>query len=201
MRLGILGGTFDPPHNGHLLIAREAKKQLRLDRVLFAPVGVQPLKRDQRTSPPDRRAAMVQLAIAGTPGLELSRIDLDRPGPHYTVDLLQVAAGLYPGAQIWFIMGSDSLAELLRWRDPQRIIDQARLAVVRRPGFEPDWPALDAALPELRDRIDWIDARPIDIAATDLQRRVRAGESIQGLVPPAVVQYIAARRLYVDTQP
>jgi len=201
MRLGILGGTFDPPHNGHLLIARAARKQLRLDRVLFAPAGVQPLRRDQHSSPPDRRAAMVQLAIAGMPEFELSRIDLDRPGPHYTVDLLRIAAGLYPNAQTWFIMGSDSLAELLRWRDPQALIDLARLAVVRRPGFEPDWPTLDAALPELRDRIDWIDVRPIDIAATDLQHRIRAGESVQGLVPPAVAQYIVARRLYIDTQP
>ncbi len=196
MRLGILGGTFDPPHNGHLLIASAAKRQLVLDRVLFTPVGVQPLKQGQPVSPADRRAAMVQLMIAGKPDFELSRIDLDRPGPHYTVDSLRIASGLYPGAQFWFIMGGDSLADLLRWRDPQGIVDQARLAVVRRPGFDPDWTVLDAALPDLRYRVDWIDAQPIDVAASDLQRRVREGESIQGLVPQAVAEYIAAWRLY-----
>jgi len=196
MRLGILGGTFDPPHNGHLLIAGAAKRQLLLDRVLFMPVGLQPLKQDQRVTSADRRAAMVQLMIIGEPDFELSRIDLDRPGPHYTVDSLRIASGLYPGAQIWFIMGGDSLADLLRWRDPQGILELARLAVVRRPGFDPDWTALDAALPDLRHRIDWIDAQPMDIAASDLQRRIHEGESIQGLVPQAVAEYIAAWRLY-----
>jgi nicotinate-nucleotide adenylyltransferase len=196
MRLGILGGTFDPPHNGHLLIAGAAQRQVLLDRVLFAPVGIQPLKQDQPVTPAGRRAAMVQLMIAGKPDFELSRIDLDRPGPHFTVDTLRIASGLYPGAQIWFIMGADSLADLLRWRDPQGILDLARLAVVRRPGFDPDWAVLDAALPDLHDRIDWIDAQPIDIAASDLQRRIRGGESIQGLVPQAVAEYIAAWRLY-----
>jgi len=197
MRLGILGGTFDPPHNGHLLIAHAAKEQLRLDRVLFAVTGIQPLKQDQPVSPADQRADMVELAIAGEADFELSRIDLDRLGPHYTADLLRIASGVYPDAKVWFIMGGDSLVDLLRWRDPHRLIELARLAVLRRPGFEPDWTALEAALPDLRERIDWIDAPPIDIAAHDIQRHAREGESIEGLVPPAVAQYIAERGLYV----
>lgn len=197
MRLGILGGTFDPPHNGHLLIARAAQEQLRLDHVLFAPAGIQPLKQDQPVSPADQRADMVALAIAGEADFGLSRIDLDRPGPHYTADLLHIASGVYPDAKVWFIMGADSLVDLLRWRDPHRLIELARLAVLRRPGFEPDWTALEAALPDLRERIDWIEAPPIDIAAHDIQRRVRKGESIEGLTPPAVAQYIAERGLYV----
>lgn len=196
MRLGILGGTFDPPHNGHLQIADAAQAQLALDRVLFAPAGVQPLKRDRYTSPPEQRAEMVARAIAGRPGFELSRIDLDRPGPHYSVDLLRIASGIYPGAQFWFIIGADSLGDLLRWRDPQGLIELTRLAVARRPGLQPDWPALDAALPDLRDRIDWIDAPPIEISGHDIRRRLRAGESVAGLVPEAVAGYIAERRLY-----
>src|SRR3972149_10025032 len=138
VRLGILGGTFDPPHNGHLLIARAAKAQLSLDRVLCAPGGIQPLKQARRISPPSIRADMVARAIEGEPGLELSRIDLDRPGPHYTVALLRIASGLYPDAPLWFIMGDDSLGDLLRWRDPQGVIDLARLAMMRRPGTKPD---------------------------------------------------------------
>ena len=198
MRIGILGGTFDPPHHGHLLIARAAQKQLHFDRVLFAPVGIQPLKQRRRVTPAAQRAEMVELAIEREPDFELSRIDLDRPGPHYTVDLLRIASGIYPGAHLWFILGGDSLGDLLRWRDPQRLIELARLAIVRRPGFEPDWIALEAALPDLRSRIDWIDAAPIDVAAHDIQRRVRAGESIDELVPRPVAAYISERRLYVE---
>lgn len=196
MRIGILGGTFDPPHDGHLLIARVAQSQLLLDRALFAPAGVQPLKPDRRVTPAEQRAEMVRLAIAGEPGFELCRIDLDRPGPHYTVDLLRIASGVYPGAELWFLAGGDSLADLLRWRDPQQIIELARLAVVRRPGSQPDWTALDAALPDLRGRIDWIDAPPIDISGTEIRRRVRAGEPIDELAPAAVVQYIVEKGLY-----
>jgi len=196
MRLGVFGGTFDPPHNGHLRIARAAKEQLQLERVLFIPAGVQPLKQDRSMSPAMHRAKMVELAIAGQPDFEFSRIDLDRPGPHYTVDLLRITSGIYPDAPLWFILGSDSLADLLRWRNPQGCIDQARLAVYRRAGFEPDWDSLDAALPNLRDRLDWIDAPPIDIEATDIRRRVGAGQPIDGLVPPAVAVYIVEQQLY-----
>lgn len=196
MRVGFLGGTFDPPHNGHLLIARAARDQLQLDGVLFAPAGVQPLKQDQHVSDPEQRAAMVALMIAGEERLALSRIDLDRAGPHYTVDLLNIAQREFPDAHLWFIMGGDSLRDLLKWRQPGRIIELARLAVVRRPGFEPDWPALELALPDVRLKIDWIDLSPITISASELQRRTRAGESIEGLVPDAVAQYIAEHDLY-----
>lgn len=200
MRLGLLGGTFDPPHNGHLFIARAARDQLHLDRVMFAPAGVQPLKQDRYVTPADQRAAMVALAMVGEPGFELSRIDLDRPGPHYTVDLLKLAAVQYPGAQWWFIVGGDSLGDFLRWRDPHRLIEMARLAVVRRSGAEPDWSALDAALPALRSRIDWIAAPPIDVSAHEIRRRVRAGESIEACVPPAVARYIVEKKLYQVTR-
>jgi len=197
MRLGILGGTFDPPHNGHLLVARAAHTTLALDRVLFAPAGVQPLKQGRLLTPPEARAEMVALAIADFPGFELSRIDLDRPGPHYTVDLLRIASGLFPGADTWFIMGNDSLSDLLRWRDPRGILEQARLAVVRRPGASPDWDALESALPDLRARLDWIDAPLTDVTGHDIRRRVRQGLGIDGMVPPIVAQYIVDRRLYV----
>lgn len=196
MRLGILGGTFDPPHYGHLAIGRAARDQLALDRVLFAPAGVQPLKQDRPVSPAGRRAEMVARAIAGEAAFELSRVDLDRPGPHYTVDLLRILSGIYPDAEMWFVMGGDSLGDLLRWRDPHSIIAQARLAVVRRPGAQPDWAALDAQLPDLRSRIDWIDAPPTPVSAHEIRRRVRQGEPIDGLTPPAVRQYIVEHGLY-----
>lgn len=196
LRLGILGGTFDPPHFGHLRLAEAALMQLSLDQVLFAPVGVQPLKQEERSSTPEHRARMVELAIADEPRFALSRADLDRPGPHYTIDLLTIIRQQYPDARLWFIMGEDSLSDLLRWRDPERIIQLARLAVLRRPGYEPDWPTLDRVLPDLRAQIDWIEQAEIDISATDIRQRAQQGQPIDALVPPKVIEFIRAQHLY-----
>ena len=196
MRLGILGGTFDPPHFGHLRMAEAALTQLQLDRVLFAPVGVQPLKQGERSSTPEDRARMVELAIADQPRFALSRADLDRPGPHYTVDLLAIVQQQYPTASLWFIMGEDSLGALLRWRDPDRLIQLARLAVLRRPGYEPDWPTLEQALPSLRARLDWIAHAEIDISASDIRQRLQTGLPAEALIPPKVIEFIRAQRLY-----
>jgi len=196
MRLGLLGGTFDPPHFGHLHIAQAACDQLQLDQVLFVPAGVQPLKQGQLISPPEYRARMVELAIADEARFALSRLDLDRPGPHYTVDLLELAHQQYPGAEMWFILGEDSLSDLLRWREPARLIKLARFALLPRPGYEPDWPALDAALPDLRGRLDWLDCPEIDISARAIRQRVKAGLPIDHLVPAAVAAFIRERHLY-----
>jgi nicotinate-nucleotide adenylyltransferase len=196
MRLGILGGTFDPPHFGHLRMAEAALTQLSLDQVLFAPVGVQPLKQEERSSTPEHRARMVELAIADDPRFALSRADLDRPGPHYTVDLLSIIQQQFPDAALWFIMGEDSLGDLLRWRDPARLIQLARLAVLRRPDYQPDWPTLDRELPDLRARIDWIEHTAINISATEIRQRVQHGLPIEALMPERVITYLAAQRLY-----
>jgi nicotinate-nucleotide adenylyltransferase len=195
-RIGILGGTFDPPHFGHLRMAEAALTQLSLDMVLFAPVGVQPLKPEERSSMPERRARMVELAIADEPRFALSRADLDRPGPHYTVDLLTIIQQQYPEAALWFIMGEDSLGDLLRWRDPARLIQLARLAVLRRPSCQPDWPTLDRELPDLRARLDWIEHAAIDISASNIRQRAHQGLPIDALVPPKVIEFIHAQHLY-----
>jgi nicotinate-nucleotide adenylyltransferase len=195
-RLGLLGGTFDPPHFGHLTMAKAASTQLQLDQVLFAPVGVQPLKQDQPATAPEQRAQMVELAIVDEPRFVLSRADLDRPGPHYTVDLLAIIQQQYPGAALWFILGEDSLGDLLRWRDPARLIQLTRLAVLRRPGCQPDWPALEKALPDLRTRLDWIEHAELDISATDIRQRVQHGLPLDALVPLKVIEFIVAQHLY-----
>jgi nicotinate-nucleotide adenylyltransferase len=196
MRLGILGGTFDPPHFGHLQMAEAALQQLHLDMVLFAPAGVQPLRQNEQHTAPEHRARMVELALANQLQFELSRIDLDRPGPHYTVDLIALVQQQHLRATLWFIMGEDSLADLLRWRDPARLIALARLAILHRPGHAPDWLTLETALPDLRSRIDWIEHAAIDISATDIRQRVRAGLPIDQLVPQTVADYIIAHGLY-----
>ena len=196
MRLGILGGTFDPPHYGHLRMAEAVLTQLKLDRVLFAPVGMQPLKLDHHATPVEHRIRMVELAIAGYPNFEISRIDLDRPGPHYSVDLLAIIQQQNPGAALWFIIGEDSLADLLRWRDPARLITLARLAVLRRPGSKIDWSVLETALPDLRASIDWIDHGEMDISASEIRQRIHSGQSIDQLVPSAVAAYIIEQNLF-----
>jgi nicotinate-nucleotide adenylyltransferase len=197
MKLGILGGTFDPIHLGHLILAQASADHLGLDQVLFAPAGVQPLKRDRRTAPAADRVAMVEAAIAGNPRFALSRVDVDHPGLSYTVETLdRLRAAWGPDAMFWFIIGLDSLANLLAWRDPGGILARARLAVASRPGVSIDLPALTAALPQLPTQIDRVPAPLIAISASDLRARVAAGHSVRYFVPDAVAAYIATHRLY-----
>ena len=153
-RLGVFGGTFDPPHIGHLLLAETAKVALQLDRVLFLPVGDPPHKNECRVSPAHHRIAMTRLAIAGNPAFVLDTTDVDRPAPHYTATLLPILHHHYPQAELWLVLGSDSLQDLPNWHYPHDLLGQCRLAVLERPGVRLDWPVLDRLLPELRDRLD-----------------------------------------------
>jgi nicotinate-nucleotide adenylyltransferase len=194
--LGVIGGTFDPPHYGHLVLAETARVQLRLDRVLFVLAGQPPHKPDRPITPDHHRVSMVEVAIAGNPAFALSRVDLDRPGPHYTVDMLALLQEEYPKAELFFLAGGDSLAQFLTWRDPAGILRQARLAVMRRPGHEPDAATLEQALPDLRRRLVWLDAPALDIASSDLRRRARQGLPLRYLVPPPVEAYVRDHRLY-----
>jgi nicotinate-nucleotide adenylyltransferase len=197
MKLGILGGTFDPIHLGHLILAQAAADHLGLDRVLFAPAGLQPLKRNRPTTPAPHRVAMVEAAIRDNPRFALSRVDVDHPGPSYTVDTLdRLRAAWGPEAAFWFIVGLDSLANLRAWRDPAGILARTRLAVAPRPGVALDLPALTAALPRLPDQLDWVPAPLIEISASDLRARAARGHSLRYFVPDAVAAYIAAHRLY-----
>jgi nicotinate-nucleotide adenylyltransferase len=196
-RLGILGGTFDPIHLGHLILAQAAAEHLGLDRVLFVPAGLQPLKRDRPHTPAPHRVRMVELAIADNPRFALSRADVDHPGPSYTVETLdRLRAAWGPQAAFWFIIGLDSLASLRAWRDPAGLLARTRLAVADRPGVAIDLPALTAALPQLPARLDWIPAPLIAISASDLRARAAAGRSLRYLVPDAVAAYIADHHLY-----
>lgn len=194
--LGVLGGTFDPPHYGHLALAENGRVQLHLDRILFVPTGQQPLKPDRPITSAHHRVTMVEAAIADNPAFAVSHADLARPGPHYTVGMLTLLRQEYPEAELFFLMGGDSLADFLAWRDPASIVRQARLAVMRRPGYEPDLAALERAVPGLRERLVWLDAPHLEIAASDLRRRVREGLPLRYLVPPMVEAYIHQHRLY-----
>jgi len=195
-RLGILGGTFDPPHIAHLVMADQARDQLKLARVFFVPAGQPPHKLGRALSPVEHRVAMTQLAIAVDERFVISRMDVDRPGPHYTADMLTLMRTEYPGDELYLLIGSDSLRDLRIWREPARVIAQARLAVISRPGAEPDWHTLEASLPEISACVDWVDAPRLDISSTDIQRRVRAGLAIRYLVSMPVERYITENGLY-----
>ncbi|MCS7178077.1 MAG: nicotinate-nucleotide adenylyltransferase [Anaerolineae bacterium] len=196
LRFGILGGTFDPPHYGHLALAETARVQLGLAQVLFVPAGDPPHKPGGPITPAVHRAAMVEAAIADNPAFVLSRVDLDRPGPHYTVEMLALLKRQLDGAQFYFLMGSDSLVEFPTWRDPGGILRQATLGVMERPGWPVDLHALEQQVPGLRARVVWLDAPRLDLSASDLRRRVREGLPVRYLVPPAVETYIREHRLY-----
>ena len=196
-RLGILGGTFDPIHHGHLVAAEEAHHQLQLDQVLFVPAGAPPHKSRRPISPAHHRLRMVELAIAGKPYLAISRVDVDRAGPCYTVDTLELLRAEWgPEPTFFFIEGADSLADILTWYQPQRLIERCELAVVERPGVELDLPRLETHLPGLTARIHWVQMPRLEISSSDLRARVRAGRPIAYLVPAAVEAYIREQGLY-----
>lgn len=197
MRLGILGGTFDPIHIGHLILAEEAWHQLSLDQVLLAPAADPPHKRSQGKSPAAHRVRMVELAIADNPHLALSRVDLDRPGPHYTLDLVRLLREQHgPGVELFFLMGLDSLADLPTWRRPLDLMQECHLVAFSRPNTDIAWDALEAALPGVRRRVRVLPLPLMQISGTDLRERVRQGRPIRYQVAPLVEAYIRAHGLY-----
>jgi nicotinate-nucleotide adenylyltransferase len=195
-RIGVFGGTFDPPHLGHLILAEAAREQLALERVLWVVAGQSPLKLDRESPPVNLRVEMVEAAIGGHPAFRVSRADADRPGPHYSVDTLGVIAGEYQGADLYFIMGEDSLRDLPRWHRPRDFIAKCRLAVLQRPGVETDLSELETIAPGVTARVHWVSASQIEIASSDLRRRIQAGQSIRYLVPDAVRDIVEQHRLY-----
>jgi nicotinate-nucleotide adenylyltransferase len=199
--LGLLGGTFDPIHNGHLAIAAAVRAALDIDAIVFIPAGIPPHKPGQRVSSGVDRRAMVALAIAGEPAFSLSTIELDRPGPSYAVDTLAELAGdgASPKRELEFVLSAEAFAGFPTWREPGRILELARLAVVPRAGARPPDDAwLDQHLPAWRERVDFVDGPLVAVSASVIRDRVRAGRSIDGLVPPEVADYIHAHRLYTD---
>lgn len=202
MRLGVFGGTFDPVHYGHLVAAEEVRYRLRLDKVLFVPAGMPPHKLDHDITPTRHRLAMLELAIASNPGFALSRVDIDRHGPCYTVDTLALLHEEYgPGTELFFLMGMDSLADILTWKDPERLIRLAWIVVVGRPGFQADVDELDKVLPGAAQRICIVDTPLMEVSSSDIRQRVREGAPIRYQVPEAVEAYIRAHRLYVGDAP
>ncbi len=196
MRIGVLGGTFDPPHYGHLLLAELACEQLSLDHVLWAPAADPPHKQGRVTTPVEDRLEMLRLALAGNERFELSLVDVERPGPQYTVDTLALLAERYVDAAFHFLLGGDSLQELPTWHEPNRLIRQARLAVMLRPGEKSDLGKLEAVLPGLRDRLDFVTSPLVAISSVEIRERVMQGATIRYMLPEDVREYALKQALY-----
>lgn len=195
-RIGVFGGTFDPVHLGHLIIAEELRYQLQLDCVLFLPARQPPHKTDRAITTEAHRVTMLELALAGNPFFTVSTVDLDRPGPSFTADSLEILHRNVPESTLYFLMGEDSLRDLPTWHDPSRIARQAYLGVALRPDVRLDVEAVVRQVPEARERIEMVSVPLIGISSQSIRQRVREGLPIRYQVPLEVERYIDRQRLY-----
>lgn len=189
-RLGVMGGTFDPVHHGHLVAASEVQSAFDLDEVVFVPTGRPWQKTSRDVAPAEHRYLMTVIATASNPRFTVSRVDIDRTGPTYTIDTLRDLSAQRPGAELFFITGADALAQILSWKDSDEIFDLAHFIGVTRPGHTLD----DAGLPQ--DRVSLMEVPAMAISSTDCRARVAKGEPVWYLVPDGVVQYIGKYGLY-----
>ncbi len=198
IRLGVLGGTFDPIQVAHLIIANEARVRLSLERVLFVPAGEPWRKEGRKVSPVEHRVAMVRLAITDNPHFELSLAEVQRPGPSYTIDTLEDLKQHYGDeAELYFVLGLDALYDLPNWKSPERIIERCHLVVAARPGLS--WERLEELkrrLPGLEAKLIMLEAPQIEVSSSEIRQRVAAGLPIKYLVPPEVEAYIGEHKLY-----
>jgi nicotinate-nucleotide adenylyltransferase len=195
-RIGVLGGTFNPIHHAHLFSAEVAAAGFHLDCVLLVPAGQNPLKA-AGTVPAAARVEMTRLAAAGNPLLEVSTVDVDRPPPSYTVDTMARLARERPHADLYLIVGADTLPDFPEWREPRRLLTLCQLIVVSRPGYPLEVPAaVEKALGALAERIHLQPMPELDISATDLRRRFATGEPVRYLLPEPVERFVRAHRLY-----
>ncbi len=195
--IGIFGGTFDPPHLGHLILAAEAHAQLGLDRLLWVLTPDPPHKQGHPIAPLEHRLEMVKLAVAGDPSFELSTVEMNRPGPHYALDTVETLADQNPGVELAYLMGGDSLRDLPGWYRPADLLAALRfIGVMRRPGDAIDLPALEKVLPGLTSKVRFVDAPLLDIAAHEIRARVAEGRPFRYFLQPGVYTYILEHNLY-----
>jgi nicotinate-nucleotide adenylyltransferase len=202
MRLGIFGGTFDPPHIGHLILASEAQAQLKLDRVLWVLTPQPPHKLDQLVSPLEIRLELLQVALIGDPTFELSRVDVDRQPPHYAEETVRILHNLYPQDGLVYLMGGDSLEKLPSWHLPQEFVYQCdEIGVMIRPGRRFYLEELEVQLPGIRERIRFLDAPKLEISSSRLRKAIAEGGAYRYYLPMAVRELIERKSLYQSGNP
>ncbi len=195
--IGLFGGTFDPPHIGHLILSAETSAQLGLDRLLWILTPNPPHKQGQPITPLEHRLAMVELAISDNRRFELSTVEIDRPGPHYALDTVKIISEQNPAADLVYLMGGDSLRDLPAWHRPIDLVAElCFIGVMRRPGDSIDLPALEKIIPGLAAKVRYVDAPLLDIAAHEIRQRVADGRPFRYFLPQAVYDYIMEHNLY-----
>lgn len=195
--IGIFGGTFDPPHLGHLILAAEAQAQLKLDRVLWALTPQPPHKPEGPITPLLHRFEMLRRAVVDSPGFELSTVEIDRPGPHYTIDTLDLLQEKYPTGKLVLLIGGDSLRDLPGWRRPREIIAVVfAFGVMRRPGDNIELDALERVFPGIQAKLLFVDAPQFDISSSTLRQRIADGGHYRYYLHPQVYEYIQQNHLY-----
>jgi len=196
-RLGVFGGTFDPPHIGHLSLAAEACQQLKIDRMLWVLTPTSPFKRDQHITSVEHRLLMLERAIVGNRKFELSKIELENPGPYYTVETIHSLAERYPSADLILIIGGDSLRDLPDWHQPADLVAAChQIGVIRRPGDSVDLSAVERQVPGTPAKVRFVDAPLMDISSSDIRRRVRENLPFRYFLSRAVYEYIQENNLY-----
>ncbi|GIV66031.1 MAG: nicotinate-nucleotide adenylyltransferase [Bellilinea sp.] len=196
-RIGIFGGTFDPPHVGHLILAAEAQDQLRLDRLLWVLTPDPPHKQNQRITPLEIRVRLLQAAIGDNRSFELCRVEMDRPGPHYAVDTVRILKDQVSSAEMFYLIGGDSLHDLPTWYQPQQLIELIDgLGVMRRPGDQVDLSELEQKIPGIALKIRFIEAPLLEISARQIRQRISEGRAYRYYVPPGVYQLIEELGVY-----
>lgn len=197
-RVGILGGTFDPPQMGHLILAEYSRETLNMDHILFVPVADHPVKKDDIRLPIRHRLAMLELAIEDNEYFSISRVDIDRDGPHYSADTVNIIQSQYPEAQIYFVMGGDNLRSLPTWQRASDLYKGCRLAVMKRADEDIAPSMHDDILPGLSDKVDIVDVPMLSmwLSSTYVVERIRHHQSVRYLVPDRVLEYIAQNNLY-----
>ncbi len=197
LRIGIFGGTFDPIHIGHLILAEEAWFQLKLDRVYLVPAGDPPHKQNRRLTPVEHRIRMAQLATSDSDYIRVSRVDADRPGPHYTAEMVRIVRQRVDRqVELYFLMGMDSLGDLPKWNEAQWLVENCRLVALSRHDVEIDWVRLNDALPGVQEKVIILEMPELEIASHIIQQRVRSGQPIRYQVPRLVERYIREHNLY-----
>ncbi|HNZ02457.1 MAG TPA: nicotinate-nucleotide adenylyltransferase, partial [Anaerolineaceae bacterium] len=197
MRIGLFGGTFDPPHLGHLILASECLHQLSLDRVFWILTPNPPHKHGKAISPLGDRLAMLEAALGDDPAFTISRVEIDRPAPHYAVDTVQILKTQFPGDLLFYLLGGDSLRDLPTWHNPRQFVAACDgIGVMRRPGAAIDLTALDMVLPGLVDKVHLLETPLVEISAQDIRRRISQGLPYRYFLPPPVYTWIQSHDIY-----
>jgi nicotinate-nucleotide adenylyltransferase len=197
MRLGIFGGTFDPPHLAHLIFAQEAAFQLHLERVLWLLTPISPLKSDLEISPWEQRLELLEAALAGNQKFEVSRVDIDRPGPHFAYESMKILADQNEGVQLLYLIGEDSLRDLTKWERSDELLRYChQVGVMRRPEVETNLEQLENNIPGIRSKIKWVESPLLEISGRMIRSRLRSGQPVRYYLPDAVHELIREKGLY-----